>query len=196
MTETMHQVVKLGRGKHSSPDHGACVMELASMLAGERFSDRPRTVCPVIGAFLRTYNDALDDERRQDLYPYAADAVGTLADADVERRRAERCVEFTDEMAPGSRFVLRRWSSRRRLAAAGELAARAASRSLDERRHARTLRFVRELMAVGSLPGVDDRQPQLLVPVDGLDDQLVAQPLEHGLQPADGGGLDEGRPAA
>jgi hypothetical protein len=193
MTETMHQVVRLGRGKHSSPDHGACVMELASMLAGERFSDRPRTVCPVIGAFLRTYNDALDDERRQDLYRYAADAVGTLGDAEVERRRAERCVEFTDEMAPGSRFVLRRWSSRRRLAAAGELAARAASRSLDDPRHARTLRFVRELI---SLTRVDDRQAQLLVPVDGLDDQLVAQPLEHRLQPADGGGLDEGRPAA
>ena len=29
-----------------------CVMELASMLAGERFGDRPVSVCPVIGAFL------------------------------------------------------------------------------------------------------------------------------------------------
>jgi hypothetical protein len=153
MTEISHQVVRLGRGKHSSPEHGACVMELASMLAGERFSDRPRTVCPVIGAFLRTYNDALDDERRQDLYRYAADAVGTMADAGLERRRAERCVEFTVKMAPGTRFPLRRWSSRRRMAAAGELAARAASRSLDERRHARTLRFVEDLIALGSSAG-------------------------------------------
>jgi hypothetical protein len=52
-------------------------------------------------------------------------------------------------MAPGSRFPLRRWSSRRRLAAAGELAARAASRSLNGHRHARTLRFVEELIALG-----------------------------------------------
>jgi hypothetical protein len=153
MTDVSHQVIQLGRGKHSSPEHGACVMELASMLAGERFSDRPRTVCPVIGAFLRTYNDALDDQRRQDLYRYAADAVGTLRDAGLERRRAERCVDFTAEMAPGSKFALRRWCSRRRLAAAGELAARAATRSLDDRRHARTLRFVQELIALGSSAG-------------------------------------------
>src|SRR5207248_6831847 len=128
MSDVGHQVVRLGRGKHSSPDQGACVMELASMLAGERFSDRPRAVCPVVGAFLRTYNDALDDERRQDLYRYAADAVGTMASPEVERRRAERCVAWAAEAAPGSRFSLRRWASRRRLAAAGEFAARAASR--------------------------------------------------------------------
>ena len=41
MTCTTHQTVKLSRGKHDSPDEGACVMELASMLAGEDFSDHP-----------------------------------------------------------------------------------------------------------------------------------------------------------
>ena len=91
MSDVSHQVVRLGRVKHSSPDQGACVMELASMLAGERFGDRPRAVCPVIGAFPRTYNDALDDDRRQDLYRYAADSVGSLAGPDVERLRAKRC---------------------------------------------------------------------------------------------------------
>lgn len=166
MRGVSHQVVRLDRGKHSSPEHGACVMELASMLAGERFSDRPRTVCPVIGAFLRTYNDALDDERRQDLYRYAADAVGTLGDVSVERRRARRCVDFVARLAPGSRFLLRRWSSRRRLAAAGELAARAASRDVDAERHARTLAFVSELIALGgqdSTPGAPrPRRPAAL----------------------------------
>jgi hypothetical protein len=54
-------------------------MELASMLAGEPFSDHPQSVCPVIGTFLRTYNDAIDDEGRQDLYEYASLAVGTTA---------------------------------------------------------------------------------------------------------------------
>jgi hypothetical protein len=43
-------------------------MELASMLAGEPFSDQPKSVCPVVAAFLRGYNDAVDDETRQDLY--------------------------------------------------------------------------------------------------------------------------------
>jgi hypothetical protein len=41
-------------------------MELASMLAEQPFSDRPQNASPVVGAFLRTYNDGLDDERRQD----------------------------------------------------------------------------------------------------------------------------------
>jgi hypothetical protein len=64
-------------------------MELASMLAGERFSDRPASVCPIIGALLRAYNDNLDERRRADLYRYAAEAVGTRGGYDLQRRRAE-----------------------------------------------------------------------------------------------------------
>ena len=63
------------------------------MLAGEPFTDRPATVCPIVAAFLRAYNDAVDDRRRQDLYPYASAAVGTRASRDVLRRRAERCLQ-------------------------------------------------------------------------------------------------------
>jgi hypothetical protein len=48
-----HQTVKLSRGRHVSPASGMCVMELASVLAGERFSDHPQAVCPVIGALMR-----------------------------------------------------------------------------------------------------------------------------------------------
>jgi hypothetical protein len=72
-----HQTVRLRRGKHDGPEKGVCVMELASMLAGERFTDRPISVCPIIAGFLRAYNDAIDDQRRQDLYPIAAAVVGT-----------------------------------------------------------------------------------------------------------------------
>src|SRR5947209_10781009 len=64
MSTPTYQTIKLSKGKHSSPDSGACVMELASMLAGEPFTDHPQTVCPVIGSFLRAYNDSIDDERR------------------------------------------------------------------------------------------------------------------------------------
>jgi len=86
-----HQTVTLTRGKHRSPRNGACVMELASMLGGEPFSDRPASVCPVVGAFLRAYNDAVDDARRQDLYGYASAAVGSRAGWAETRARAERC---------------------------------------------------------------------------------------------------------
>jgi hypothetical protein len=64
-------------------------MELASMLADEPFSDHPASVCPVIGSLLRAYNDSIDDERRQDLYVYAAKVVGTRGSTRLERARAE-----------------------------------------------------------------------------------------------------------
>jgi hypothetical protein len=64
-------------------------MELASMLAGERFGDRPASVCPVIGAILRAYNDNVDERRRQDLYRFAADVVDTRRDYRAQRRRAD-----------------------------------------------------------------------------------------------------------
>ena len=72
MAVTSHQTVRLGRGSHRSPERGACVMELSSMLAGERFTHRPASVCFVIAELLRTYNDGVDDERRQGLYGCAS----------------------------------------------------------------------------------------------------------------------------
>jgi hypothetical protein len=71
-------------------------MELASMLAGERFSDHPRSVCPVIAAFMRSYNDQVDDRRRQDLYDYAAQSVGTRGNRHTRRARAELCRRFLE----------------------------------------------------------------------------------------------------
>src|SRR5689334_2748249 len=94
MTPFSHQSVRLTAGRHTGPDHGACVMELASMLAGERFSDRPDSVSPALAAVLRGYNDGLDDERRQSLKRLAAASVGTRADRRTERRRRERFARF------------------------------------------------------------------------------------------------------
>jgi hypothetical protein len=62
------------------------------MLAGERFSDRPRSVCRVIGAFLRAYNDGLDERRLQHLYAYASRVVGTTKA--VTRARGQLCLRF------------------------------------------------------------------------------------------------------
>lgn len=89
-----HQNVRLGPGRHPRPGTVVCALELASMLAGERFGDRPPSVCPVIGAIVRAYNDNVDDRRRQDLYRFAADVVGTRRDYRVQRRRAEAAIEW------------------------------------------------------------------------------------------------------
>jgi hypothetical protein len=87
------QTARLSGGRHASPHDGACVMELSSMLAGERFSDHPRSVCPVLAMVLRAYNDGIDDERRQDLYAYASIVVGSR-DRRARRARATRFAEF------------------------------------------------------------------------------------------------------
>jgi hypothetical protein len=94
MTAPTYQTIQLSRGKHHSPDEGACVMELASMLAGEEFSDHPMSVCPVIGALLRAHNDSVDDDRRQDLYAYVSKVVGSRSSAAVQDARAARLSEW------------------------------------------------------------------------------------------------------
>ncbi len=149
-----HQNVRLSKGQHSSPDSGACVMELASMLAGEEFSDRPQSACPVIGQFLRTYNDSLDDDRRQDLYGYAAKVVGTRGSAELEEARRQRCREWAAQMRMRVTPRLARGWERLRpewwkgaSAAAGVEAARTV-RSVDDERHALALAFVDELVAM------------------------------------------------
>jgi hypothetical protein len=82
-----HQTVRLERGRHDGPDDGVCVMELASMLAGEPLTDRPRTVSRTLAGLLRGYNDGLDDGRRQSLKRYAADGLDTARGRAVERER-------------------------------------------------------------------------------------------------------------
>jgi hypothetical protein len=136
-----YQTVKLSAGRHRSPQFGVCVMELASMLAEERFSDRPAKASPVIGAFLRTYNDGLDDERRQDLYALASLIVGTAASRRVERERVSRCLAFAREL--GARLPHGRAAVAMSTAeASGTWAAQAALRAGA---HQRALEFVREL---------------------------------------------------
>jgi hypothetical protein len=112
MSPVSYQTISLSRGKHASREDGACVMELASMLAGERFTDHPASVCPVIGGFLRAYNDMVDDDRRQDLYESASLVVGSRASPAVMRGRADRLTAWALERRKrrwSRRFVPERW---------------------------------------------------------------------------------------
>jgi hypothetical protein len=156
MTGQTHQTVRLERGKHASPDSGACVMELASMLAGEPFSDHPQAVSPVIADFLRTYNDGLDDHRRQDLYRFASEAVGTRSTDAVERLRAEIAVRWADERRPELRRGLGRLLPQPAFATltasdAGASAARTACKLVSKHRpgaHEDVLALVERLIGV------------------------------------------------
>jgi hypothetical protein len=151
-----HQTIKLSRGKHASAEEGACVMELASMLASEPFSDHPASVCPVIGAFLRAYNDSICDERRQDLYVYAAKVVGSRKSTTVLRARADRLAAWAQQMRDSRwtwRFVPARLRAssvvqRSSIAVMGIYAVRSLSRT--DGAHASALALIDELLEVGA----------------------------------------------
>ena len=156
MAPATYQTIQLSKGKHRGPDEGACVMELASMLTGERFSDHPVSVCPVIGSFLRAYNDSIDGKRRQDLYGYAAKVVGSRGSEELQRVRAERLNAWTVEhrrrrwtryLAPG---WVRALVPQAPTDVAGSRAVHAIRRH-DERSHDEVLALVDELLALGRL---------------------------------------------
>jgi len=86
---------RLAPGSHASPREGMCIVELTSILAGEEFSDHPDCVCPVIGAYLRSWNDRASHVDRQRLIPYADRIVGSRADAQTTRLRRDICLRWT-----------------------------------------------------------------------------------------------------
>ena len=67
----------LSAGKHSDPKQGACVMEYASFLAGEEWTDQPACTHPVLAAAARRVNDRLGDDARQGLLPLLPRLMGT-----------------------------------------------------------------------------------------------------------------------
>jgi hypothetical protein len=156
MSPVSYQTIKLSKGKHTSPEDGACVMELASMLAGEPFTDHPVSVCPVIGSFLRAYNDSIGDVRRQALYEYASKVVGSRGAQRTQQARAGRLAQWADEIyrTRPVRFPLtsplRALGRLRRppVDAIGTYAVHAIRRHTDET-HEAVLVLIDELLAIG-----------------------------------------------
>jgi hypothetical protein len=70
----------LSRGRHRTPRRGACFMELASLLAGERWSDHPSCTHPLLGQLARQVNDRIGDAGRQQLTPLIPSVVGRRGD--------------------------------------------------------------------------------------------------------------------
>jgi hypothetical protein len=80
--------ITLDEGGHQPNDGAYCVMELAAYLAHEPWSDHPACVSPAIAAFLRSWNDTVDNDFRQKLKPYALRVIGTATNAGDEQTRA------------------------------------------------------------------------------------------------------------
>lgn len=83
----------LEAGSHSDFKAGACLLEAVSYLAGERHSDTPACVSPVLAAFGRCANDNATDADRQQLLPLAARLVSTNEPA-KEAARLRILVDF------------------------------------------------------------------------------------------------------
>lgn len=96
MTRDVHPpelLPMLSRGKHRNPRKGACFMELASFLAGERWSDHPTCTHPLLATVARLVNDHTSDAGRQRLAPLIPSVIGLTSDdlhvdAQIARRAA------------------------------------------------------------------------------------------------------------
>ena len=127
----------LSPGRHRNPRQGACFMEFASFLAGERWSDHPACTNATLAALARDVNDLTSDAGRAALTPYIPRVVGLTTDdpafgmgvalraaraalpvASMERQRAlaVALLSFDPELGPQSRAAfaqapdLERWA--------------------------------------------------------------------------------------
>jgi hypothetical protein len=73
-------IPKLSRGKHRSPRKGACFMEMASYLAGERWSDHPACTHPLLSTLARLVNDHTSDAGRGELIGLVPSVIGLTSD--------------------------------------------------------------------------------------------------------------------
>jgi hypothetical protein len=81
------KTLKLESGSHS-PDGQYCLLEAVAFVAGEPWSDQPKCVSKVIGAFGRSWNDTLDDAGRQRLKKFIPAMIGTATTSADEMTRA------------------------------------------------------------------------------------------------------------
>jgi hypothetical protein len=70
----------LSSGKHRNPRKGACFMEFASLLAGERWSDHPACTHPLLAAVARHVNDCTSDAGRRRLVGLVPSVIGLTGD--------------------------------------------------------------------------------------------------------------------
>jgi hypothetical protein len=94
----------LSAGRHRNPRKGACFMEMASYLAGERWSDHPKCTHPLLASLARMVNDSLCDEERPRIATYIPDVVGLTGDAlEIDVAIATRAAAACLPIAPATR---------------------------------------------------------------------------------------------
>lgn len=94
----------LSRGKHRNPRKGACFMEFASFVAGERWSDHPSCTHPLLASLARLINDYTTDDGRHHLTALVPSVIGlTSDDPRVDIRIALRAASTSLPVAAAER---------------------------------------------------------------------------------------------
>jgi hypothetical protein len=94
----------LSRGKHRNPRKGACFMELASYLAGERWSDHPACTHSLLASVARLVNDHTSDRGRPRLAELIPSVIGlTGNDLHIDAFITLRCATIALPVAAADR---------------------------------------------------------------------------------------------
>ena len=107
-TDPPELVPVLSPGKHRNPRRGACFMDLASYLAGERWSDHPPCTHPLLAALARDVNDYTSDAGRSQLAVLIPSVIGLTGDQlRIDARIALACARLAlPVVAAGRQRVL------------------------------------------------------------------------------------------
>lgn len=76
-------VLELKKGTHETPDAGICLMEYVSLLAGDKFTDRPGCSDGYLAWLARRVNDTVSDELRAQLVARAPALLDTRQPRDA-----------------------------------------------------------------------------------------------------------------
>jgi len=85
------------RGTNAANLNKCSVLEAVSLRERHVWSDRPRSVSPVLANYVRFWADALDDDERQGLGIYVEPLIGTIGNNDTEAERAAICMRWHEK---------------------------------------------------------------------------------------------------
>ena len=94
LAEVLDPDFTIKKGAHNNPDDGMCELEAVAYITRSEHTDHPPCASPVIAAFLRSWNDTLDDTTRQTLKPYIPRLVGTAGTPEQEDQRAWMALDW------------------------------------------------------------------------------------------------------
>ena len=88
--------IVLTAGYHETREEGMSVVEAAAYLAGERHSEQPHCVCPILVEVLGSWNDALpdDDIRTRLLMPLLPTIITSRATQEIQLRRSWMAIDW------------------------------------------------------------------------------------------------------